>query len=56
VLVLDELAAFIQSVPPPFSPTDRLPLTVWAKTLMSVQSIASLITVSLVAACAVNIL
>jgi uncharacterized membrane protein len=39
-----------------FSPTDTLPLTPAAKTLMMFQSIASLITVALVAARAVNIL
>lgn len=39
-----------------FSPTDTLPLTGWAKLLMMVQSLASLLTVALVAARAVNIL
>lgn len=39
-----------------FSPTDSLPLTHRAKLLMSVQSLASLVTVALVAARAVNIL
>lgn len=39
-----------------FSPTDALPLTHRAKFLMSVQSLASLATVALVAARAVNIL
>jgi uncharacterized membrane protein len=39
-----------------FSPTDTLPLTSWAKILMTVQSITSLLTVVLVAARAVNIL
>lgn len=39
-----------------FSPTDTLPLTMWAKALMAIQSIASLLTVALVAARAVNIL
>jgi hypothetical protein len=39
-----------------FSPTDTLPLTPWAKLLMAVQSLASLLTVALVAARAVNIL
>ncbi len=39
-----------------FSPTDTLPLTPWAKLLMLVQSLASLLTVALVAARAVNIL
>jgi hypothetical protein len=39
-----------------FSPTDTMPLTAWAKLLMLVQSSASLLTVALVAARAVNIL
>lgn len=39
-----------------FSPTDTMPLTEWAKLLMLVQSLASLLTVALVAARAVNIL
>ena len=39
-----------------FSPTDTLPLTITAKLLMMVQALASLITVALVAARAVNIL
>lgn len=39
-----------------FSPTDVLPLTRWAKTLMMVQSLTSLLTVGLVVARAVNIL
>jgi uncharacterized membrane protein len=39
-----------------FSPTDTMPLTPWAKLLMLVQSAASLLTVTLVAARAVNIL
>ena len=39
-----------------FSPTDTMPLTAWAKALMTVQSIASLLTVAVVAARAVNIL
>lgn len=39
-----------------FSPTDTLPLTPWAKMLMMVQALASLLTVALVAARAVNIL
>jgi hypothetical protein len=39
-----------------FSPTDTLPLTRWAKVLMAIQSMASLLTVALVAARAVNIL
>ncbi len=39
-----------------FSPTDTMPLTTGAKALMAVQSFASLLTVGLVAARAVNIL
>ena len=39
-----------------FSPTDAMPLTRWAKLLMSAQSITSLILVGLVVARAVNIL
>ena len=39
-----------------FSPTDTMPLTPWAKSLMTVQALASLLTVALVAARAVNIL
>jgi len=39
-----------------FSPTDTMPLTPWAKMLMAVQSLVSLLTVALVAARAVNIL
>lgn len=39
-----------------FSPTDTMPLTEWAKMLMMVQAMASLLTVALVAARAVNIL
>ena len=39
-----------------FSPTDTMPLTRWAKLLMLVQSLASLLTVAMVAARAVNIL
>ncbi len=39
-----------------FSPTDCLPLTPWAKMLMLVQSLISLLTVALVASRAVNIL
>ncbi len=39
-----------------FSPTDTMPLTPWAKALMTVQALASLLTVALVAARAVNIL
>ncbi len=39
-----------------FSPTDTLPLTAWAKVLMAIQSVTSLITVALVAGKAVNVL
>ncbi len=39
-----------------FSPTDTLPLTGWAKLLMTLQSLASLITVAVVVSRAVNIL
>ena len=39
-----------------FSPTDTMPLTPWAKMLMMVQSLASLLTVALVVSRAVNIL
>jgi hypothetical protein len=39
-----------------FSPTDSMPLSRWAKSLMLVESAASAITVLLVAARAVNIL
>ena len=39
-----------------FSPTDTMPLTHWAKSLMMVQSLASLITIALVISRAVNIL
>jgi uncharacterized membrane protein len=39
-----------------FSPTDTMPLTRWAKLLMLVQSLASLLTIAMVAARAVNIL
>jgi hypothetical protein len=39
-----------------FSPTDTLPLTLWAKALMGVQSVVSLGVVGLVVARAVNIL
>lgn len=39
-----------------FSPTDTMPLTSWAKSLMAVQSAASLLTVALVFSRAVNIL
>jgi hypothetical protein len=39
-----------------FSPTDTMPLTPWAKCLMGIQAVVSLVTVGLVAARAVNIL
>ena len=39
-----------------FSPTDTMPLTPWAKALMAVQALISLLTIALVAARAVNIL
>jgi hypothetical protein len=39
-----------------FSPTDTMPLTHWAKSLMSIQAVISLLTVVLVTARAVNIL
>lgn len=39
-----------------FSPTDTMPLTGWAKLLMMLQSLASLVTVALVVSRAVNIL
>jgi len=39
-----------------FSPTDTMPLTAWAKSLMGIQSLASLLTIALVAGRAVNIL
>jgi hypothetical protein len=39
-----------------FSPTDTMPLTAWAKVLMMIQSLASLLTVALVVSRAVNIL
>ena len=39
-----------------FSPTDVLPLTRWAKMLMMIQSLTSLLTVGLIVARAVNIL
>jgi hypothetical protein len=39
-----------------FSPTDTMPLTAWAKLLMMIQSLASLLTVALVVSRAVNIL
>jgi uncharacterized membrane protein len=39
-----------------FSPTDTMPLTAWAKLLMALQSLASLVTVAVVVSRAVNIL
>ena len=39
-----------------FSPTDTMPLTAWAKFLMMLQSLASLVTVAVVVSRAVNIL
>ena len=39
-----------------FSPTDTMPLTPWAKALMTVQATASLTTIAIVASRAVNIL
>ena len=39
-----------------FSPTDTMPLSAWAKVLMMIQSLASLLTVGLVISRAVNIL
>jgi uncharacterized membrane protein len=39
-----------------FSPTDTMPLTAWAKFLMALQSLASLVTVAVVVSRAVNIL
>jgi uncharacterized membrane protein len=39
-----------------FSPTDTMPLTVWSKLLMMVQSVASLVTVAVVISRAVGIL
>jgi uncharacterized membrane protein len=39
-----------------FSPTDTMPLTPWAKVLMMLQSLASLLTVALVISRAVNVL
>ena len=39
-----------------FSPTDTMPLTPWAKFLMMLQSLASLVTVAVVVSRAVNIL
>ena len=39
-----------------FSPTDTMPLTRWAKLLMMLESVISILTLLLVAARAVNIL
>jgi len=39
-----------------FSPTDTMPLTTWAKTLMLIEGLVSLLIVALVASRAVNIL
>jgi hypothetical protein len=39
-----------------FSSTDTMPLTGWAKLLMALQSLASLVTVAVVVSRAVNIL
>lgn len=39
-----------------FSPTDTMPLTAWAKMLMMLQSVASLVTVAVVVSRAINIL
>jgi hypothetical protein len=39
-----------------FSPTDTMPLTPWAKTLMGAQGLVSLVTLGLIVARAVNIL
>jgi hypothetical protein len=39
-----------------FSPTDTMPLTYWAKALMGVEGVASLTTIAVVGARAVNIL
>jgi uncharacterized membrane protein len=39
-----------------FSPTDTMPITAWAKLLMMLQSLASLVTVAVVVSRAVNIL
>ncbi|HVA43080.1 MAG TPA: hypothetical protein VNF50_06325 [Acidimicrobiales bacterium] len=39
-----------------FSPTDTMPLSAWAKLLMMLQSLASLVTVAVVVSRAVNIL
>jgi hypothetical protein len=39
-----------------FSPTDTMPLTPWAKSLMLIESVASLATIAIVASRAINIL
>jgi uncharacterized membrane protein len=39
-----------------FSPTDVMPMSRWAKTAMTVQSLISIVTVALVVARAVNVL
>jgi uncharacterized membrane protein len=39
-----------------FSPTDTMPLSAWAKVLMGVQSLISLVTIGLIVARAINIL
>jgi len=39
-----------------FSPTDTMPLSRWAKSLMMVQALASLTTIGLLAARAVNLI
>lgn len=39
-----------------FSPTDTMPLTSWAKILMGVQAVVSLVTLGLIVARAVNVL
>jgi len=39
-----------------FSPADTMPLTTWAKVLMTIEALISLLTIALVAARAVNIL
>jgi hypothetical protein len=39
-----------------FSPTDTMPLTPMAKSIMGIQSVASLVTIGLIVSRAVNIL
>jgi hypothetical protein len=39
-----------------FSPTDTMPLTRWAKTLMLIEALASIATIVMVAGRAVNVL